>query len=462
MNDELTGKQIVILGLARQGISLARFAAKVGARVIVSDIRQKEELASSLSEISDLEIKTVLGRHPESLLDGTDILALSGGVSSDIPLVREARKRGIQITNDSAEFMKRTPGTVIGITGSAGKTTTTALTGAMALESGCNTWIGGNIGRPLISELEYIQTEDIVVQELSSFQLELWQQSPPVAAVLNITPNHLDRHQTMKAYSEAKSNILRYQKESDIAVISADDLGAKALRAVVRGRLRQFSLHIEVEDGAFIRQGKIWLSDNKNAWTVCDLDLIPLRGKHNILNVLASTVLADSVGISTEAMDRAIRNFSGVEHRLELVTTVNEVQYINDSIATAPERALAAIDSFTEPIILLAGGRDKDMFWDQWAKKVVERVETIILFGELADKLTEQLQSRLKPEAARPAIIKVSQLSEAVQVAADLAKPGDIVLLAPGGTSFDSYTDFDERGRAFRKLVLEATNSPDS
>jgi UDP-N-acetylmuramoylalanine--D-glutamate ligase len=462
MSDELTGKRIVILGLARQGTALARFAYEIGAHVVVSDIRSESELGPALDELSDLPVEIILGQHPDSLLDGTDILALSGGVSSDLPLVREAKRRGIQLTNDSLEFMKRTPGTVIGITGSAGKTTTTALTGAMAQESGRRTWIGGNIGRPLITELYHMQSEDLVVQELSSFQLELWSQSPQVAAVLNITPNHLDRHQTMAAYSEAKSKILRYQTEKDVAVLSADDRETRALTEVVRGRLRQFSLHIEVEDGAFIRQGQIWLSDKNKAWAVCDLDVIQLRGQHNVLNVLASTVLADSVGISIEAMDRAIRNFSGIEHRLELVATIKDVEYINDSIATAPERALAALDAFSEPIILLAGGRDKEMEWNDWATQVLERVEAIVLFGELAETLEKILRSKLGSMASRIEIRRVSQLSEAVDTASRLAKAGDIVLLAPGGTSFDSFSDFAERGRAFRQLVLKMADSPKS
>jgi UDP-N-acetylmuramoylalanine--D-glutamate ligase len=332
----------------------------------------------------------------------------------------------------------------------------------MAQESGRRTWIGGNIGRPLITELYHMQSEDLVVQELSSFQLELWSQSPQVAAVLNITPNHLDRHQTMAAYSEAKSKILRYQTEKDVAVLSADDRETRALTEVVRGRLRQFSLHIEVEDGAFIRQGQIWLSDKNKAWAVCDLDVIQLRGQHNVLNVLASTVLADSVGISIEAMDRAIRNFSGIEHRLELVATIKDVEYINDSIATAPERALAALDAFSEPIILLAGGRDKEMEWNDWATQVLERVEAIVLFGELAETLEKILRSKLGSMASRIEIRRVSQLSEAVDTASRLAKAGDIVLLAPGGTSFDSFSDFAERGRAFRQLVLKMADSPKS
>ncbi len=453
MIDELEGKRVIILGLARQGKALARFAAGVGAEVLVSDTRTAEQLRTEIEELEDLPVELALGEHPMAILEGADVLAISGGVPLDLPIIKEARQRGIALTNDSLEFMKRFPGTVIGITGSAGKTTTTALTGAMIQASGRRTWIGGNIGRPLISELPKMDSDDVVVQELSSFQLELWTRSPQIAAVLNITPNHLDRHKTMATYTAAKSNIFRFQSGADVAVISADDEGVQVLRDLVNGRLRKFSLHLEVEDGAFIRQGKVWLADGDKEWAVCDLDLILLRGWHNILNVLASSVLADSVGVAGEAMRQAIATFAGVEHRLELVRTINGVQYVNDSIATAPERAIAALDSFSEPLVLLAGGRDKDMVWETWAQRVRERVKAVILFGELGALLERALSQDSAGLKTRPEMAKVTTLAEAVKMASWLAEPGDVVLLAPGGTSFDAYKDFAERGEEFRDLV---------
>lgn len=451
--DELAGKRVVILGLARQGKALARFAAQVGAEVIVSDLRTNEQLHPALEELKDLPIEMVLGEHPESLLEGADLLAISGGVSTDLPIVKQARRRGIPLTNDSLEFMKRTPATVIGVTGSAGKTTTTALTGSMVETSGRRTWVGGNIGRPLITQLDKMNQEDVVVQELSSFQLELWTESPPIAAVLNITPNHLDRHTTMAAYSKAKSNILRFQSVEDVAVLSADDPGAMALQDVVRGRLRKFSLELVVEDGAFVRQGRVWMADGGKVWGLCKLDEIPLRGWHNVLNVLAAAILADSMGVSFEAIRQAIKSFTAVEHRLELVRKIGGVQYVNDSIATAPERALAALDSFTEPIILLAGGRDKDMVWGEWANRVMQRVKAVVLFGELAGFLQTLLEDHEAMGAGRPIITRVDTLDEAVNIAWEIAQEGDVVLLAPGGTSFDGYVDFAERGEAFRRSV---------
>lgn len=448
MMDTLHGKRLVILGLARQGMALARFAVGVGAQVVVSDLRPAEKLAGALAELADLPLTYVLGEHPMSLLEGADVLAISGGVPTDMPLVLAARQQGIPLTNDSLEFMRRVPAPVIGITGSAGKTTTTALTGLICQTTARRTWVGGNIGRPLIADLDKIGADDLVVQELSSFQLELWPQSPQIAAVLNITPNHLDRHKTMAAYTAAKANIVRYQGAGDTAVLSADDPGSLGLAPLVQGRLRLFSARQPVTDGAFVRQAQVWLRDGQHERPVLPLCEIPLRGAHNVLNVLAAVTLADSVGIEPAAMVQAIRAFKGVEHRLEEVAIVRGVRYINDSIATAPERALAALDSFTEPLILLAGGQDKNMVWQAWARQVTARVKHVVLFGALAQTLADYLV-----QAGCNQFTQVQTLAEAVAVAAQTAVAGDIVLLSPGGTSYDAFQDFAERGETFRELV---------
>lgn len=443
--DALTNKRLLILGLARQGKALARFAVGVGAQVTISDLRPADRLQDSLAELRDLPVRYVLGEHPMRLLDEADILAISGGVPADAPLVRAAQEQGLPVTNDSQEFIRRSPTAVIGITGSAGKTTTTALTGVMAQVAGRRTWVGGNIGRPLIADLHKMAPDDVVVQELSSFQLEIWEQSPPIAAVLNITPNHLDRHKTMAAYTEAKANILRYQAPEDTAVLSADDSGARKLQNLAPGRVRFFSLQAEVADGAFIREGKIWLRNGRET-AVCRVEAVPLRGQHNLLNVLAAVTLADTAGIAVEAMEQAVRTFRGVEHRLERVRTLDGVTYINDSIATAPERALAALAAYDEPIILLAGGQDKDMEWDEWARQVRQRVKHVILFGKLADLLAEKL-------AGFERMQQVETMDEALYAARDTAVSGDIVLLSPGGTSFDAYENFAQRGEIFKELV---------
>ncbi|CUS02740.2 UDP-N-acetylmuramoylalanine--D-glutamate ligase [Candidatus Promineifilum breve] len=457
--DALHGKRLVILGMARQGTALARFAVGVGAFVTLSDMRPAVKLAGARQALADLpadRLRFVLGEHPLSLLDACDVLALSGGVPSDSPLVAEARRRGIPLTNDSLEFMRRAPAPVMGITGSAGKTTTTALVGQMGQKSARQTWIGGNIGRPPLEDLAHMSSNDLIVVELSSFQLELWDEcSPPIAAVLNLTPNHLDRHRTMAAYAEAKSHILRHQKPGDVAVLPADDPGALEMRGLARGRLRLFSAHEPVSDGAFVQDGQIWLSDARGQTALCPVAASRLRGRHNVLNVLAAVTLADAAGVPHEAIVEGIRLFDGVPHRLETVRRVGGVQYVNDSIATAPERALAALAAFEEPIILLAGGRDKDMVWDGWARQVAQRVKHVVLFGELGPALGQRLGDRAPTTT-------VETLAEAVSVAHEQAGTGDVVLLSPGGTSFDGYSDFVERGEHFRLLVRELDGSEEA
>lgn len=447
--DDFHGKRLLILGLARQGKALARFATEAGATVTITDLRPPEKLRDILDELSGLDIRYVLGEHPMELIDESDILAVSGGVPLEAPLVQAALAKGIPVTNDSLEFTKRTPTAVIGITGSAGKTTTTALTGVMSQVAGRRTWVGGNIGRPLIADLGKMEPEDVVVQELSSFQLEIWDRSPHIATVLNITPNHLDRHKTMKAYTNAKANILRYQTAADVSILCADDPGSLALSAIVRGKLRLFSLNNTVTEGAMVKDGRILIRNGAEK-EICRVDEVQLRGRHNLLNVLAATTLADSAGIPTDAIAHAIRTFTGVEHRLELVRLRRGVQWINDSIATAPERSMAALKAFSEPVILLAGGRDKAMEWDAWAEMVTQRVKSVILFGDLAPMLAEKLAEQQHPDFRQ-----VNTVTEAVEVAAETAVSGDIVLLSPGGTSYDAFQDFEERGRLFRQLVNE-------
>ena len=449
--DALNGKRLVILGMARQGMSLARFAVGAGAYVTLSDMRPATALAAARASLADLpadRLRFVLGEHPPTLLDDCDVLALSGGVAIDAPLVVEAQQRGIPLTNDSLEFARRAPAPLVGITGSAGKTTTTSLLGCMGQKSGRRTWIGGNIGRPPLMDLAEMSAGDLILMELSSFQLEIWHDlSPDIATVLNITPNHLDRHKTMDRYTEAKLNILRFQGPDGVAVLSADDPGALATRDHVRGRLRLFSRRGPVQDGAYAADGQIWLSGPGGRRALCPLSAIRLRGGHNVLNVLAAAALAEVVGVPDEAIVEGIRTFAGVPHRLETVRELDGVKYINDSIATAPERALAALAAYDEPIILLAGGRDKDMVWDEWARHVAQRVKRVILFGELAEPLATRLSG--------VAVSRVDTLAEAVYSAQAEAVAGDIVLLSPGGTSFDSYADFAERGEHFRLLVTD-------
>lgn len=456
MNDE-SGRAVVILGLARQGKALARYWVQRGARVTVSDQRTAEALQADVAAMGDLPIRYVLGGHPLELLDDCDLLCLSGGIPLDLTIVQEAIRRGIPLSSDAQEFLRACPALVVGITGSAGKTTTTALTGALIRAAGFTTWVGGNIGNPLLDDLPSIQPTDRVVMELSSFQLDLMTLSPQVAAVLNITPNHLDRHKTMEAYINAKANIVRYQRAEDWAILGYDEPNARNLHTLTPAQVAFFSLSHEPVTGTWLRGETLLARWRGTEREICRRADIPLRGLHNVQNVLAASALAIAAGAPVESLREVIRTFEGVPHRLEVVRTLRGVTWINDSIATAPERVLAALRAFDEPLVLLAGGRDKQLPWEDFAREAVQRVRVIITFGEAAGLIEGHLRRAWTSSAASATLetlLRVETLDEAVQAAARLAHAGEVVLLSPGGTSFDAFQDFAARGEHFRALVL--------
>lgn len=448
---------MLILGAARQGLALARWLALHGARVTLSDRRSEAELRAARESLAEYAIEWVLGEHPLELLDSTDVLCVSGGVPLTLPIVVEAVRRGIPLSNDSQIFMEVVPCRTIGITGSAGKTTTTTLVGKMAKEAyGDRAYVGGNIGDPLIQYVDDINANDLAILELSSFQLEQMTLSPNVAAILNITPNHLDRHGTMEAYTAAKRRILAFQKESDAAVLGRDDTGAWSLRREVRGKLYAFSLQ-ELEEGVngtYLHEGLLHLRDGDAYLPLLLREKILLRGDHNVANVLAAFAIGHAAGFPLDAMLKAVEEFRGVPHRLELVRELRGVRWYNDTIATAPERTVAAIRAFDEPIVLLLGGRDKDLPWEELLQLVRDRVDHLVLFGEAAEKIQKTAESiGLRANGSR--MLQARGLREAVHTAAEIAQAGDVVLLSPGGTSFDEFKDFEERGERFREWVLE-------
>jgi UDP-N-acetylmuramoylalanine--D-glutamate ligase len=454
----LNGQNVVVLGLARQGMALARWLVGQGAWVAASDAKSADELSDALRSLGGAPIRFALGGHPSSLLNNCDLLCLSGGVPIDLPIVVEAAKRGIPLANDAQLFVERCPAPIVGITGSAGKTTTTMLVGEMGRAAGRKTWVGGNIGNPLIGDLSSIEPGDLVVMELSSFQLEIMTSSPPIAAILNVTPNHLDRHPSMEAYIAAKAHILDFQSAQDTAVLGYSDPLARSLAEHVKGELRFFGAGDGLRYASVyttVKQESVVLVKDVDV-PVCGKEEIRLRGEHNVLNVLAACALADAAGIPPGAMRKAIMNFTGAAHRLQFVREVNGVKYYDDSIATAPERLIAAIQSFHEPIVLLAGGRDKHLPWDKAAELIVRQVREVVLFGEMADLVEEALQQKrleIRDLSNLKELHRVETLAEAVQKAVEVAQPGDVVLLSPGGTSFDAFKDFAERGDRFQDDV---------
>jgi len=451
------GKRVLILGAARQGLALARWLSLHGAQVTLSDMRSEDELRVARESLAEYQIDWALGGHPLELLDSTDVLCLSGGVPLTLPIVAEAIKRGIPLSNDSQIFMEVVPCKTIGITGSAGKTTTTTLVGQMAKNAyGVKAYIGGNIGDPLINYVDNMKTDDVAILEISSFQLDQMTLSPNVAAILNVTPNHLDRHGTMESYAAAKARILEFQSEEDAAVLGRDDKGAWALRNKVRGRLYTFSLS-ELEqglNGTYLDNGLLNLRDGNTYQPLILREKILLRGEHNVLNVLAAFAIGYASGFPLDAMLKAVEDFHGVSHRLEFVRELRGVRWYNDSTATAPERSMAAIHAFDEPIVLLLGGRDKNLPWEELMKLVSERVDHVVLFGEAAEKI-QKTADNLRLQENRFTVTRANGLYEAVLQAAEIAQSGDVVLLSPGGTSFDEFKDFAERGERFREWVQE-------
>jgi UDP-N-acetylmuramoylalanine--D-glutamate ligase len=454
----------LIIGAARQGLALARYLASHGARVILNDQREPAALQLAREELAGFDIDWRLGSHSLDLLEGVDLVCPSGGVSLTLPLVSEAMRRGVAISNDSQIFMELVPCRVLAITGSAGKTTTTTLVGRMA-QSATSTipdmgkvYVGGNIGLPLISFVDGMQANDLVVMELSSFQLEIMDRSPDVAAVLNITPNHLDRHGTMDAYQAAKARILAFQGTGSAAVLGHGDPGAWSLRSQVKGRLVSFGFDRPPAsgEGACLEDEMIILYQEGQKLEIMPRQAVSLRGDHNLLNVLSACAVAAAAGFPLNAMQEGVRGFSGVDHRLQWVRRWNGVEWYNDSIATAPERAIASIQSFSEPLVLLAGGRDKNLPWEEFARVARRRLKHLVLFGEAAGMIGRVVENcQAQPGDCLQSIVECRGLQEAVQAAAGLAEPGDVALLAPGGTSFDEFKDFEERGQWFKTWVNE-------
>lgn len=461
MTDPLSGKRVVVLGFARQGQALARWLPTVGASCVVSDGKTADALGIILTDYPGVEF--VLGGHPDALLHRADVLCVSGGVPLDLPIVQAAITRGIPLTNDAQLFLERCPAPVIGITGSAGKTTTTTLTGEIvrrmtdrqrAEADGPQTYIGGNIGEVLLDDLPRIRPTDRVVMELSSFQLELMTRSPHIAAVLNITPNHLDRHGTMEAYIAAKAHILTHQRMDDRAIIGRDDPHAYSLIDQTMGEIGLFSDQAMLPDGAFLAGQRVIVSGfasiTGDPTVVLERGDILLRGDHNVLNVLAACAISGTAGAAPDDMAAVVRAFKGVPHRLELVREIDGVRWYNDSIATAPERVLAALRSYDETLVLLLGGRDKKLPWGDMLAAAARQCRRIIAFGEAGDLIMAALaEIDTDPGLA----VRVGTLEDAVSAAGRVALPGDVVLLSPGCTSYDAYSDFAARGEHFRRLI---------
>ncbi len=444
------GRRVTVVGLGIEGVDLARYLSWRGASVTVSDSKPAERLAARTRELNGLLVNLSLGSDQTRDICEAETVFVSQSVPLDIPGLRQAREKGIPMSSMLGLFMEICPGPIVGITGSSGKTTTTALVGEMFRADERPFFIGGNIGIGLLEHVAVLRPYTWAVLEISHTQLQMAERSPHVAAVLNITPNHLDRF-SWDDYRRLKANIIRHQQAADTAVLNYDDEESRALRGLVKGRLLWFTMGNRLPgDGVLVRNGMALLRCGKLEEPLFALRDLTLRGAHNQANAVAAAAIASACGVSPDAIACAVASFRGVPHRLELVARVNDASYYNDSIATTPERTLAGIRSFDEPIVLFLGGRDKHLPLEELAAESLRRCRAIVLFGEAAGKIEDALR-RAGADPAR--IRRAAALPEAVQAASKIARPGDIVLMSPACTSFDAYDNFEQRGEHFRALV---------
>jgi UDP-N-acetylmuramoylalanine--D-glutamate ligase len=453
--DFLVGKRVTVIGLGIEGVDVARYAATHGALVTVSDTKSPEALTARLQQLEGLPIEYALGSHDIEAIATSDVVFVSQSVPLDQPAIVEARRRGVPIESMLHYYMAHCPGPMLGITGSSGKTTTTSLVAAIMAADGRPYRVGGNIGTGLLGLLDGIDERTWTVLEISHNQLQMTDRSPHIAAVLNVTPNHLNQF-TWEQYIALKQNLVRYQTVDDYVVLNLDNDVSAAMTALTPAQPWFFTLGASVPgNGAFVRDGAIFLRRDNVEEMVLPVTDIPLRGLHNVENVLAATALGALAGVKLDDVARAIRGFQAVAHRLEEVAVVDGVRYVNDSIASTPERTLAGIRSFDERLVLLLGGRDKDLPKDELAREALRRCDGIVFFGKDGPLLDAAVEANAASVAyeERPTTVRVATLAEAVAEARGMASPGDVVLLSPACTSFDAYNNFEERGEEFRRLV---------
>ncbi|HLH72937.1 MAG TPA: UDP-N-acetylmuramoyl-L-alanine--D-glutamate ligase [Chloroflexota bacterium] len=449
---ELRGRRFTLIGLGRRThVALARFLIRHGAVVRISERKPLDELREELALISDLPVEVQAGGHRDEHVADADAVFVTPGAPRDLPILEAARRRGIPITNEIELVFERCRAPIVGITGSVGKTTTTSLIGRILAAAGRQVIVGGNIGVPVIEVVDDLGPDAWVVLELSSFQLETLRRRPLVGAILNVTPNHLDRHPTFEHYRESKFNLLRHQLPTDWAILGADDPVAASFAERCPGQVRWFSIQHTVAAGAFLAGDELRVRDSGSETSFARVGDLILPGRHNLLNVLAAAAIARSIGIGVSAIAEVAKSFPGVEHRLEFVRELDGVLYFNDSIATAPERTAAALRAFDRPVVLIAGGRSKHLPLGEVAMLVRQKARAVVTFGEMADEIMTAL--REPNREAHPPIEQVGNLVDAVDCARRLAQPGDVVVLSPAGTSFDQFRDFEERGQRFKEAV---------
>jgi UDP-N-acetylmuramoylalanine--D-glutamate ligase len=444
---DLTNKRVLVVGLGRSGVASALFLKQRGAQVTVSDSKPQEQLGEEISVLLDHGIAIETGGHGERTFHGQDLIVVSPGVPVDSPPLVQARALGEPVIGEIELAARFLPKNIVAITGSNGKTTTTTLTGEIIAAGGYATYVGGNIGTPAVSLVDAARPDSVIVLEVSSFQLETIQIfRPKVAVVLNVTPDHLDRHRTFETYVDAKARIFENQQADDFAVLNGDDSVCVGLAGRTPAQVFWFSRKKEVQQGTFVRDGRILFRDSAGQTEIMLASEIPLKGAHNLENSLAAVCAGVVMKCVPERIRAAVHNFKAVEHRLEYVATIRGVEYYNDSKATNVDATIKALESFPANIHLILGGKDKGSDYTVLNDLLRERVKYVYTIGAAAEKIEYQIK-----EAAET--VHAKSLDNAVQRASANAQPGDIVLLAPACASFDQFRNYEHRGKVFKELV---------
>ncbi len=449
--ETLNGKKIAMCGIGISNTPLILSFLEKGARVIACDRRSREQIGENADMLEKAGAELKLGENYLEDLE-VDVIFRTPGMSFNLPELEDARKKGIAVTSEMEVFFDLCPATIFAVTGSDGKTTTTTLIAKMLEADGKRVHVGGNIGKPLLPEIEDIKPEDFVVVELSSFQLISMRKSPDVAVVTNVAPNHLDVHKDMDEYVESKKNVLLHQNAFSRTVLNRDNDITEDFRKYVRGQSLGFSMERRLKNGAWLDdKGYLNMSYRGIDVPVIDRRDIAIIGDHNVANYLAAiSAVWGYVGV--DSIVKVAREFGGVEHRNELVREINGVKYYNDSIASSPTRTIAGLKSFNKKVILIAGGYDKHIPFEPLMPHLVERVKLLYLCGATADKIEDCLKNYSGYDGA-PEIVRVKDIEEAVKRAKEVAENGDIVTLSPACASFDAYPNFAARGNHFKEVV---------
>ncbi|WP_461207630.1 UDP-N-acetylmuramoyl-L-alanine--D-glutamate ligase [Clostridium sp. DL1XJH146] len=444
----IRGKKVAVVGIGVSNIPLIKFLVKLEAQVTAFDTKNREELGKIAEEFDVIGVKLELGKNYLDKLHGFEVVFKTPSMRIDHPALVKAKEGGAYITSEMQEFVKYCPAITFGITGSDGKTTTTSLIYEMLKKEGYTTWVGGNIGNPLFSNIEEMESDHMVVLELSSFQLMTMTDSTNYALVTNLSPNHLDIHKDMDEYVDSKKNIYKYQTENDTLVLNRDNELTNNLVMEASGKVMQFSIREVIEDGACFDNGGLYLKNDK----VCEKDDIKLMGMHNVENLLAAYCMVAKF-VSKETMASVSKEFLGVEHRCEYVKEIDGVKYYNDSIATSPTRAVASLKGFDREVILIAGGYDKKIPFEPLAEEGYEYIKKLVLVGDTKKKI-EKVFENIKERKQIP-IYLVDSFEDAIYKAKEIARKGDIVTLSPACASFDMFRNFALRGLKFKEIIKE-------